>query len=418
VTSENTSNYNQFAEQLVQGGVLLDPWYEGQPRFQADPVIVAKDTAAALGAAAEEVAGVYNELCQICARQPELIDDYFALTPFQKLMWASSSPAWHGIARADFFETADGLRMCELNCDTPTGEAEAVGTSALAAASASDAVDPNETIEQRFCEMVDALASATLEPGFAKTAGLVYPTELTDDLPLVRIYQRWLEARGWRVVLGSPFNLKLAKDGGVRLLGEPCSVIVRHYKTDWWGERSPPWLDEAPYADDQPLDRQLAVLIEASVDNKVVVINPFGSVLPQNKKSMAFMWENKHLFSEASQKIIEAFVPVTARLEGVHKEQLSAQRDDWVLKSDYGAEGNEVVIGKLVSQEVWQESLANAAPGRWIAQKYFQATPNDAAETVNLGVFVVGGQASGLYARISRGPTDEYARSAPTLVQR
>ena len=73
--------------------------------------------------AAESIAEVYNELCLIVADEPELLDSFFALSPYQKAMWLASQPLWHGIARADVFVTAEGLQIAELNCDTPTGEA-------------------------------------------------------------------------------------------------------------------------------------------------------------------------------------------------------------------------------------------------------------------------------------------------------
>ena len=76
------------------------------------------------------------------------------------------------------------------------------------------------------------------------TVGIVYPTELTDDLSVIELYARWFEARGARVVLGSPFNLRPDGQGGVAMFGVSCSVIWRHYKTDWWGERRTVWRSE------------------------------------------------------------------------------------------------------------------------------------------------------------------------------
>jgi glutathionylspermidine synthase len=146
------------------------------------------------------------------------------------------------------------------------------------------------------------------------------------------------------------------------------------------------------------------------------VVNPFGAVVPQNKRAMAFMWEQIHRFSRRAQETIRAHVPVTRRLEAFHKEQLAAQKDEWVLKSDYGAEGDEVVIGKAVTVEDWKKSLDHARKGRWIVQRYFHAKENARGEAVNYGVFLLAGEAAGLYARVQAGPTDDRALSAPVLV--
>jgi hypothetical protein len=102
----------------------------------------------------------------------------------------------------------------------------------------------------------------------------------------------------------------------------------------------------------------------------------------------------------------------------MHEEQLIAQRSEWVLKSDYGAEGDEVIIGPYVTDELWKESIAHARPGRWVAQRYFEAEAiDDGGRTVNHGVFLVAGEACGLYARVQAGATNEHALSAPVLVE-
>ena len=48
---------------------------------------------------------------------------------------------------------------------------------------------------------------------------------------------------------------------------------------------------------------------------------------------------------------------------------MRVQREQWVLESDSGAEGDEVVIGCAGAQDEAERSLALARPGRWIAQR-------------------------------------------------
>ena len=55
--------------------------------------------------------------------------------------------------------------------------------------------------------------------------------------------------------------------------------------------------------------------------------------------------------------------------------------------------------------------------GRWIAQRWFEVERDAAGEAVNYGVFLVAGEASGLYLRASSGPTDAGALSVPALVR-
>jgi glutathionylspermidine synthase len=406
-------SYEAYATRVVESGILSDPWVDGQPRLRQEPLVLSRSEQRTLYRAAEEMAAVYDELCRIVADEPALLDSFFALTPCQKAMWHSSQPLWHGIARADLFMTAEGPVLAELNCDTPTGEAEAVVQSRLAALDHAGARDPNAELGSRFCSMVSTVADR-LPEATSRVIGLVYPTEFTEDLPLVRLYRDWLSKRGYSVVLGSPYNLAQDEDG-LSLFGRRVSVLVRHYKTDWWGERSSVWSDEE-IPDPEPLIEPLAALLNAAADDQAAVVNPLAAVVPQNKRSMAFMWEHIHRFSPQAQASIQRYLPVTSRLEVLHPELLVAERADWVLKSDYGAEGEEVIIGRLVTDELFRTCLEKARPGRWIAQRYFEALENAQRESVNYGVYLVAGQASGLYARAQVGPTDGSALSVPTLI--
>jgi len=401
--------YEAFARRITASGIVTDPWLQGEPRFREEPVVVSASEARAMYGVAEAVSEVYNELCLLVADEPELLDSFFGLSAYQKAMWLASQPLWHAIARADVFVTDEGMQIAELNCDTPTGEAEAIVLGPLAARAGT--IDPNRELATKFADVVGILTKG--REG-VKRAGIVYPTELPEDLSLVRLYKRTFEARGWDVVLGSPYNL-VHDERGLLLFDEPISLMLRHYKTDWWGERQSAWNDEE-LLDPQPLEEPLEAVLAALLEGSCTVVNPFGAVVPQNKRAMALMWEQIHRFSRRSQDTIRAHVPVTRRLEAFHIEQLAAQKDDWVLKSDYGAEGDEVVIGKLVTPEVWNESLKQARKGRWIVQRYFSAKQDARGAIVNYGVFVLAGEASGLYARAQVGATDERALSAPVLI--
>lgn len=406
-------SYDDFARRITASGIVTDPWLAGEPRFREEPVLITAANAKAMYRAAESVAEVYNELCLLVSDAPDLLDSFFGLTGYQKAMWLASQPLWHGIARADLFVTNDGLQIAELNCDTPTGEAEAIVLGELLADSRSDAIDPNRDLGARFVAVAESLDAATRSrKGVPRRAGIVYPTELPEDLSLVRLYKKLFEAAGWEIVLGSPYNLSYEPDHGLLLFDEPISLVLRHYKTDWWGERASAWEDE-DVADAEPLEEALSAIMSALLDGACTVVNPFGAVVPQNKRAMAFMWEQIHRFSRKSQDAIRAHVPVTRRLEAFHKEQLAAQKDDWVLKSDYGAEGDEVIVGRAVTDEIWRASLAHARQGRWIVQRYFQAHESPTGESINYGVYLLAGEAAGLYARIQAGPTDDRALSVP-----
>lgn len=410
-------DYAGFAETLQGTGILSDPWLSGRRRFRSKPVVLTAAALQEMEEAAEAVALAHHHVALAAAREPALLDTFFGLSPWQKLMALAAGPHWHGIARADVFLTADGPKVCELNSDTPSGEAEAVLLGRLAAAERPDLADPNAGLEDRFCRMVEAVARRWTGAEGALSAGIVYPTEITEDLSMIALYRGWFESRGWHVTLGSPFNLGPAPDGGVALLGERCDVLIRHYKTDWWSEREPAWSDAAPPPDAGPIDGPLALVLRAAAEGRVAVVNPFGAVVTQDKRALALLHERPDLFPDDVNEAVRRWIPRTARLETLPAGEVLAERDRWVLKSDFGCEGEEVVIGAACAPEEWRLALEAAVPGRWVAQERFEPLLDADGAAVNHGVYVVAGEAAGIYARIEAGATDVHAVSAPVLVE-
>lgn len=412
----NNFTYDDFARQLVATNIISDPWLNGVERFQLLPVVLDNSMFDQLYTAAKAIGVMHDELATIVWNEPELLDTYFHLTPFQRGMWLASGGRWHGIARIDCFVLEDGrINFCEMNSDTPSGEAETVIINQLLHRFYPTLCNPNAQFEEHFVRMIAACraslnsAAASLQP----TIGILYPTDLPEDLSMIALYQQWFQQRGYQVVLGSPYNLRRSANGSITLFDIPIQVMIRHYKTDWWGERLPIWLDEAPFSDPDPLATQLLPLLEADAEGYIAVVNPFGSVLTQNKLTMAFFWDQIERFTEATQHAIRTYLPETRRLDDMPLGM--PQRHDWVLKSDYGCEGDEVIIGPQVNENIWKESLRESVPERWIAQRYFQ--PQLIDQTVrNFGVYLIAGQPAGIFTRLSKQATDYSAVVAPTFV--
>jgi glutathionylspermidine synthase len=404
-------DYGEFAQRLYATGLVSDPWLNGRERFRLRPVILSREEADALYRAAECVAALYHELTGIVLAHPELLREFFQLTPWQQAMWLAAEGRWHGIARVDLFVCTDGrIRACEMNSDTPSGEAEAVVLNQLLCTPG--VLDPNEGFDARFWRMLAASHRArTGEAAPPRSVAILYPTDLPEDLSMIAIYGRWLEAHGCRVTLGSPYNLGLDAAGRVTVIGEPVELIVRHYKTDWWGERELVWANQQPFADPDPLARELALLLEAEAEARVTVVNPFGAVVTQNKLAMALMWERQELFSAAARAWIAQYIPETRRLAPGELRQ-----EEWVLKSDYGCEGDSVVVGPFVKASDWQLTLASAIPRHWVAQRFFEVAPVADGLLPNYGVYVMGGRAAGLYTRLSSKATDHTAVTAATFI--
>jgi glutathionylspermidine synthase len=406
------NNYSAFAEALQRTNRISDPWVEGHERFQIAPVLLSNDTYSCLYRAAERIGALYEEFCRIVWNEPSLLD-FFDLTPHERLMWFASGGAWHGIARLDLFLLHDGrVQMCEMNSDTPSGEAEAVILNSILHPAYAETLNPNAEFAQQFSAVVRAFSPQ------ARTIGIVFPTEISEDLSMILCYEEWLLSAGFRVLKGAPYNLHISQNNGIGMFGESLDIIVRHYKTDWWAERESAWLDGDEFPDAEALQRELVLILNALQHNRCAVVNPFGSVLTQNKISMAFFHTLFHRFSESSQQTIEDYIPETKRLCDVGDISIvSNNKDNWVLKSDYGCEGDEVIIGKEITESVWIDSLSSAITTRWILQRYFDAKPTLEGYIPNYGVYLLGGSASGIYTRLSPLKTDYKSVSAATFIK-
>jgi glutathionylspermidine synthase len=406
--------YSDFAQKLYNTCIITDAWIDGHERFSLQPIILSENTLFSLYYAAESIGKIYEELCEIVWNEPRWIDEYFHLTPYQKFMWLSSGGQWHGISRLDLFLlTDDRIQMCEMNSDTPSGEAETVLLNELFHPNYPDTINPNKQFPEKFYAMLIELFHSSNPSIENPTVGIVYPTEMPEDLSMIAIYQRWLEQHGCKVVLGSPYNLHRPQSGKLYLFDEPIDILLRHYKTDWWGERISAWSD-VEFPDPDPLDLQLRQIIDAELNNDVTIINPFGSVLTQNKLTMSFFHEHILRFSDESRKAIKSFIPETYRLTGIDPQSLDKR--DWVLKSDYGCEGDEVIIGRFTTDEIWSESLLKAVPEHWILQKFFEAKTDIDGFIPNYGVYLLGGEASGIYTRLSKIATDYTSITVPTFI--
>ncbi len=426
--TQNAIGYGEFARMLYATNIVSDPWIGGKERFRLQPVVLSQNQADELSLTAERVGAIYHEVAEIVLAQPELLDDFFGLTPFQKAMWLASDGRWHGIARVDLFICTDGrIRSCEMNSDTPSGEAEAVLINQLLHPFHSTTTDPNTNFPEAFWQMLIASHLARMNGAInshsalsiPQSVAIVYPTDLPEDLSMIAIYKRWLEERGCSVTLGSPYNLGLDKERRVTVMGEVVDLIIRHYKTDWWGEREMVWRNQTPFADPDPLERELLLLLEAENEGRVTVVNPFGAIVLQNKLAMALMWERQELFSPEAQRWIAEYIPETRRITAIDTRQL--KRQEWVLKSDYGCEGDSVVCGAFVKEKDWQLSLASLIPEHWVAQRFFEVAPIEGEESEgillpNYGVYLLGGAAGGFFTRLSGKATDYSAVTSPTYI--
>lgn len=405
---------NAFAA-LLDGGIIDDPWLDGQLRIDLEPVVITPNTAGALAEAACVVLMMLDEAIPQLIHRPELLGA-LGFDPSLAAVASLDAPRWLAFARVDVFEVEHGLpQVCEVNCDTPTGLAETTELNRISMAGQQDLLNPSAGLERRWTDMVKAAAPASA--GDSPCIGLVDPTEMTEDLGHIRLITRWLQNAGMRVVRGSPFNLTASSEKRLKLLGEPIDVLVRHYKTDWWARRRPMWINEAPPPSAEPLYEQLSAVAQALEAGTLGVVNPFGSAMAQSKRALALPWEAPDLFKAGTLESVVRYLPESRWLESLPHSRLLAEREDWVLKGDFGCEGDEVILGRDTDDKSWAEALTQAAPGRWLVQRAFFPRRDHGGRVYNHGIYMIGGRPSGIYTRRSLGATNRSALGCPTLIR-
>ena len=334
------------------------------------------------------------------------------LDPAQAALAHLDAPRWLGLARADVF-LVDGAapQVCELNCDTPTGLAECTELGRLAALDHPTLLDPSAGLLNRWRDMVLAPFG-----GRPVAVGMLDATEITDDLGHIRLLTRTLTEAGCAVVRGAPFNLVDFPGDRVGLFDQPCDLLIRHYKTDWWGARRSPWRQAPPPPDAVPLHRELALIARAMAAGTVVVANPWGAALAQSKRALALPWERPGLLPADVVAAALRHLPETRWLDALPPALLLAEQADWVLKSAFGCEGDEVVLGSAVDATTWRAAIDRADPTQWVAQRAFAPVRAADGSLANYGVYLIGGRPSGIYTRRSPVATDHRAWACPTLV--
>lgn len=393
------------------------PYSEGYLRYSAQPLILPIRSVHALFDATQKVCALYNELCEILLQKPALIDEYFGLSQTQHLLWYASAGEWHGIARADVFFRKDGsVVVAEVNSDTPSAMDEAYLMSSYAAHHWQEFHNLNQNLQHYFIQSIRAAYSQLSQPIEQQPViAIIFPTDIPEDMGLITLYKRWLENEGFSVLCGSPANIASDGNGRATLFEQPFDVMLRHYKTDWWCERLTVWKDSRAVPDSQPLVQALQHCIVAQSLGKLAVLNPWGSVVTQNKKSYAFFHEHNDLFSADAQANIQRYIPQTWRFTAISTDALIQEQKRWVLKSDYGCEGAEVVVGNNVNIDEWRKTIEMIVPDHWIVQEYFHAEQDENGIIDNYGVYILGGHACGLYVRSSKHLTNNRSIVSPVV---
>ncbi|MCI0340997.1 MAG: glutathionylspermidine synthase family protein [Planctomycetales bacterium] len=377
-----------------------DPFVDGRPSVSPEPLVLPRADWEELGRLARSLAAL-GEKTGRWAREDPAAAGFLGITGAVAEAFRAG-PAlrrWTlpGITRADFFRTASGWVVSELNTDCPGGHNEAEGLSREVGDARPALANPTRLLDA----VVSNLAAYHARP----TVGLLLATVYAEDLQVAALVEEALQRRGIHGVRGDPDNLEW--DGRrLALLGEPVDVVYRFYPTDW--------LAEVPGR---------APLLKALAAGAVRVVNDFSEVAAQSKRVFALWQGNPDRLSAAERALVAAHVPATEAFDPARADRYRQDREGLVLKRVWGRMGEDVLLGDLATEPEWDAWLSEAArePGLWAVQERFRALPTrheGRDVTACVGVYLVGGEVAGAYTRVSESPHIGYdAVSVATLVE-
>lgn len=278
--------------------------------------------------------------------------------------------------RCDFHWTTTGWRISEVNSDVPGGYAEAFELPRLFAATSNSYTLPGnpgerwlDSIRTHACGDRVALLAA---PGFL------------EDQQVIAYLSMGLQKSGLRPIWSQPEHLAW-HDGRASIRGgEDLGAIVRFYQAEW--------LRRSDF-------RRLGLA------TRTLVANPVHAVLTESKR-FPLVWEHLATGLTTWQHCLPQTVDP--------RDAVAERPDEWVIKSAFGNTGDDVSIFGLESEQTHSAAVRRARrqPLGWIAQRRFEALalPTPAGPMYPcLGVYIVDGEAAGIYGRLNPRPLIDYA---------
>lgn len=288
------------------------------------------------------------------------------------------------VCRFDFHPTRDGWRISEGNIDVPGGYSEASEFPRLMAEHYPDtapAGHPGSVLADR---LKASLAAPELPIALLAAAGYMEDQQVTAYLAglLGRLGCQTQPARPGQIVWsGGSAHLEADWYRG------PLGAVFRFYQGEW--------LTNFPERTGWP----------AFVRGTTTPVCNSGSALLVESKRFPLVWDELHSPLETWRDLLP---------EACDPRCLSWNRESgWLLKTALCNTGDTVAAPGLVEPARWRRAWLDAMlhPGRWVAQRRFEAIPIPSPlgpVYPCLGVYTINGSTAGVYGRIATRPLIDY----------
>jgi glutathionylspermidine synthase len=322
-----------------------------------------------------------------------------------------SLPVETVIARVDLVKTEGGLKLLELNADTPTFEKEVFSVNHMATKHFG-VEDPNEGYEAELGNAIDkAIIESHIRTNQTHNPYVVFTSH--DDHPEDQLTTLYLMNLSKLQVSYQPLNrLQIIPNEGLfDVKGRRIDVLYR---------QTYPLEHLVEDLDPESKEKVGLQLLELVTSKKLSIVNPISAFLLQSKAVQAVIWGMMELehpyFSEQEREWIRTYFLPTY----LEKDPFIKQGIKYVKKPSFGREGDTVEIFNSVGQKVEEDTYKTYQSSLPVYQQYVDL-PSQPIKTIGgmkegkllIGSFLVNGKASGIGIRAGKQITDNNAYFLP-----
>lgn len=308
------------------------------------------------------------------------------------------------ISRLDiFYKDGDNFKFCELNTDGSSAMYED-NIFAQITMETQAVKDLEEEYQFKYFELIDSWVKKSLEiydswEGKKVEKPNIAILDLIESATTFEFkrFKKAYEERGYKVKIVDPRKLEY-RDGNLYDGDLRIDMVYRRLVTS----EMIPELDK------------VQDFLQAYRDGNICVIGSFRSQIIHNKIIFKVLYDEdtKKLLSEEEVKFVNNHIPLTKEFVGGEEvfQHVVDNKDLYIMKpSDMNA-GEGVYVGRDLTQNRWEEKLAESFNKDYIYQEFIEANYRDfilfkdGIEKVEfnsvVGIFMYGEEFAGLYTRI------------------
>ncbi|WP_026888053.1 glutathionylspermidine synthase family protein [Clostridium beijerinckii] len=319
-------------------------------------------------------------------------------------------------ARYDTFRDADGdIYFAEFNYDKPCGQKEIH----LAGKCSFDGNINVSFISNVVKELLKICKEYSMEKEKIDVGFLMDPCHY-EELHHSYYFKYILKNTNINIIQVGPNNLSV-RDGYVYAYSKfKLTIILRLFPTEFFSEIS-----------------NINEILNCVDCGNLLLINDPRVIAIQAKSFFAYLWtlvkSDSRLLSIGDKEVIRKCIPYTEILNSDNMQDVINNKDSYVVKSSLGRYSQEVYIGKLYTQEMWENKIKIVSESNKvhvkqelinIKQEYTYAPRNNNMNIPvlafgNFGVYIMNYKVEGLLVRWSKDllTNDEYTWMCPIGVK-